>query len=110
MNRQPSKWLDLLDNVLTHDFCPRVDPYLFDWAKTPLGMLGLAASISFLCGYLLHPHGYAIGCGIVAVIGLGLIWPWLNLRGLRGDVTFGAARACEEDPVTLKLIVRNRMP
>src|SRR5437762_1884358 len=103
VNRPAPPWLARLGEVLTRDYCPSIDPYLLDWTRTPLGILGIAAVASALCGAFLHPNGYVLLGGIVAVVVLGLVWPWLSLRGLHGTLTFSATRAREGEPIGVQL-------
>ena len=73
-------------------------------------MLLLAAAASLLCGFFLHAQGFILAGGIVAVVGLGVVWPWLSLRGLTGALTFDRARASEGEAVGVRLTLRNRLP
>ncbi|AGA26468.1 DUF58 domain-containing protein [Singulisphaera acidiphila] len=100
-----SKWNDLL----THDYFPSVNPYI-RWMWTPLGTLGLSAVAAGLCGMILHPRGFVILVGILSVIGLGVAWPWLGLRGLHGTLNFDRDRAREGEAVGLKATLGNRLP
>jgi uncharacterized protein (DUF58 family) len=110
MKPSTPRWVVRLGEVLTHDYFPSVDPYLLDWARKPLGALGLAAGAAALCGIFLHPHGFVVFGGIVLVVVLGLVWPWLSMRGLSGTLCFDRTRVPEGDPVTVRLTVRNRAP
>ncbi|MGP0067629.1 MAG: DUF58 domain-containing protein [Isosphaeraceae bacterium] len=104
--------MSLLTNrraVLTQDFFPAITPYI-RWARTPLGSLGLAALASGLCGMFLHPQGFVVGFGVLVVTTLGLIWPWLIVRGLNGSLSFDRSRCREGEPVAARLILGNRMP
>ncbi|SIO59969.1 Uncharacterized conserved protein, DUF58 family, contains vWF domain [Singulisphaera sp. GP187] len=100
-----SKWNDFL----THDYFPSVNPYL-RWMWTPLGCLGLTAVAAGLCGMILHPQGFVILIGILAVIGFGVAWPWLGLRGVHGSVGFDHKRVREGDQVQLEASITNRLP
>jgi uncharacterized protein (DUF58 family) len=48
--------------------------------------------------------------GILVVTALGLIWPWLSVRGLSGSLGFDRSRCREGESVPVRLILRNRMP
>ena len=100
-----SKWGDLL----THDYFPGVNPYI-RWMWTPLGTLGLTAVAAGLCGMILHPRGFVILVGILSVIGLGVVWPWLGLRGLHGTLSFDRDRVREGEAVGLKATLSNWLP
>jgi uncharacterized protein (DUF58 family) len=104
--------MSLLTNpraVLTHDFFPVISPYI-RWARTPLGSLGLAALASVLCGMFLHPQGFVVGFGVLVVTTLGLIWPWLIVRGVYGSLSFDRSRCREGESVAARLTLGNRMP
>jgi uncharacterized protein (DUF58 family) len=94
---------------LSREFLPGVTPYV-RWAKTPLGCLGLAALASGMCGTFLHQQGFVVLFGVLAVTAVGLIWPWLSVRGLSGSLSFDRARCREGEPVAVRLTLRNRMP
>jgi uncharacterized protein (DUF58 family) len=100
-----SKWND----ILTHDYFPGVNPYI-RWMWTPLGSLTLTALAAGLCGMILHPRGFVILVGILSVIGLGVAWPWLGLRGVHGSIRFDRDRAREGDAVELTACLSNWLP
>src|ERR1700686_2498487 len=101
MNQAQQSWVAKAGRILTHEYFPTLDPYLFGWARTPLGTLGLAATAAALCGIFLHPHAFILLFAIVLVVLLGLLWPWLSMRGLSGTITFPPARIREGDTVTV---------
>lgn len=76
----------------------------------PLGVLILAAGVSLLSGLFLHAQGFIL-CGVLlAIISLGLSWPWLSLRGLQGSIRFDSSRVVEGESVTIHVTLRNRFP
>src|ERR1700730_714040 len=80
--------------LLTRDYFPVVNPWIRR-VGTPLGSLGLATIASALCGLVLHPQGF-VGCsGLFVVIGLGVAWPVLTVRGLVGTLNFDRERVRE---------------
>jgi uncharacterized protein (DUF58 family) len=97
------------EGLLTRDLLPGLPPYV-RCLKSPLGTLGLAAVAAGLCGMFLHPQGFVVLLGILTVTILGLAWPWLSVRGLRGSLRFERSRCREGESVTARLTVRNRMP
>jgi hypothetical protein len=48
--------------------------------------------------------------GAMAVIVLGIVWPWTSLRGTQGSITFGHLRTSEGDNVEVVLTLCNRLP
>jgi uncharacterized protein (DUF58 family) len=48
--------------------------------------------------------------GVAAVVALGIVWPWVNLCGLSGEIAFDRARAVEGDTVGVAMNLKNRLP
>jgi uncharacterized protein (DUF58 family) len=96
--------------LATYDFLPALSARIRRALYNPLGILVLAALVALLCGRFLHPQGFALGGAILAVLALGIAWPWLSLRGVRGSIAFERARAGEGEPVDVCLTLRNRWP
>jgi uncharacterized protein (DUF58 family) len=94
---------------LTRAFDPGLAPYV-RWLRTPLAALILAGTAAALCGLFLHAQGFVVFFGILVVMTLGLIWPWLSVRGLDGSLSFDRSRCREGESVTVRLTIRNRMP
>jgi uncharacterized protein (DUF58 family) len=105
----PRGWAGRVGDFLTHDHASRLDPYV-KWVRNPAAVLGLAAIGAILCGLFLHPQGFVLALGIVAVLIAGVVWPWVSLRGLTGSLTFEKSRAREGDDVAVRLEFRNRCP
>src|SRR5438552_7147792 len=102
-------WLTNRGEILTQEFLPSLAPHI-RWLRTPLGSLGLAAAAAGLCGMFLHPQGFVVFFGILVVTTLGLVWPWLSVRGLDGSLGFDRSRCREGESVTARLTLRNRTP
>lgn len=99
-----------LRSLATYDFFPGFSARVRRFLYNPLGVLLLATTVSLLCGFFLHAQGFVLAGGIVAVVGLGVIWPWLSLRGLTGTLAFERARTAEGEGVGVRLTLRNRLP
>jgi uncharacterized protein (DUF58 family) len=95
--------------LLTRDYFPVVNPWIRR-VGTPLGSLGLATIASALCGLVLHPQGFVVCFVLLVVIGLGVAWPVLTVRGLVGTLNFDRERVREGATVNVRLSLRNRMP
>jgi uncharacterized protein (DUF58 family) len=95
--------------ALTHDFCPWANRYVY-WLKHPLVVLSLAALVALAIGLSVAHQGYVAFGGIVAVMLLGVIWPWIGILGVRASLRFERRRAREGDRVGTVLTVTNRMP
>jgi uncharacterized protein (DUF58 family) len=105
----PSRIRAWFRTVTTYDVFPEFSAKVRRLFYNPLGVLVLSAIAALLCGIFLHPHGFVLCGGISTVIALGIAWPWLNLRGLQGSITFDRARAREGEQVEVCLILRNRL-
>lgn len=103
----PRRWLHA---IATYDFAPRFSERVRRFVYHPLGILLLAGAVSLLCGLFLHAQGFVLCGGVLAVIALGVVWPWLSLRGIVGSVAFDRTRASEGGAVETRLTLRNRLP
>jgi uncharacterized protein (DUF58 family) len=99
-----------LHAIATYDFSPQFSAKVRRFLYNPLGILLIAGSVSLLCGLFLHAQGFVLCGGVLAVVALGVVWPWLSLRGIVGTVAFDRVRASEGDAVEVRLTLRNRLP
>ncbi|MEX1041267.1 MAG: DUF58 domain-containing protein [Pirellulaceae bacterium] len=102
-------WRDRLHYLLTTDFTPSANRYVY-WLKTPLGVLVLTALASLLMGLFVTPQGYILLAASCGVIALGIIWPWVGLRGIHCRLRFDVRRCKEQEQVKVILEVANRWP
>jgi uncharacterized protein (DUF58 family) len=98
-----------LHYLLTHDFTPGVNRYVY-WLKSPLGALLLAAAASGLCGLFVAPQAGVITGALLLVVGLGMAWPWAGLRGLSCELTAANSHAREGSAIQVTLVIHNRWP
>lgn len=75
-----------------------------------MAVLGAATVAAWLCGLVLHPRVLALAGGLAMVLVLGVAWPWISLRGIRGSVSFERPRGQEGQPLATRLSFRNRAP
>jgi len=76
----------------------------------PLLTVFVIIAASALCALVVDARVSAIGAAAGSVAFIGVLWPWLSLRCLRGQLSFGAARAAEGDLVLAQLQLHNALP
>jgi uncharacterized protein (DUF58 family) len=103
-------WLAWWHRLSTYDVFPAFSARVRRWVYHPLGILSGAAVVAVLCGFCLHPQGFALAGGIGLILILGVTWPWLCVRGMTGRLEFASARASEDESVSVRLTVRNGWP
>lgn len=101
--------LTAMHNALNRDFCPWANRWVY-WLKAPVWSVVIAAAVSLLCGILLNTYILALSAFLWVVLGLGIVWPWISVRGIDGEVTFSKSRCREGETVTVQLRVTNRWP
>jgi uncharacterized protein (DUF58 family) len=101
---------DRLRAAATYDVFPEFSAKIRRLLYNPLGILILAACAALVCGFFLQAQGFVLFGSVVAVIVLGVLWPWLSLRGLRGSISFEKARAVEGERVEACLTLHSRLP
>ncbi len=99
-------WLLVAAN---RDFCPCAERYV-GWLRQPLGWLVIAAAASLLLGLTLGSQGLVMFAVIAAFVAMGVLWPWVTMRGITSEVRFRRRRAQEDEPVEVELWVTNRWP
>jgi uncharacterized protein (DUF58 family) len=102
-----SNWIR---SVASYDFSPRYSATIRKYLYHPFGILCLASLFSLLCGLFLHSQGFVLSGSLLAVIALGVIWPWLSLRGLDGLIRFEKQRGTEGESIEMQLRLTNRLP
>ncbi len=90
------------------DYFSSVNKYL-PW-RYPLGSLFMAALAALLCGWFIHVQAFVILIGVGSMIVLGLVWPWLSLLGIRGQLSFERSRTVEGQGILARLTLRNYLP
>jgi len=92
-----------------HDFCPWANRYVY-WLKQPIGWFVVAAAAAALTAVFLEPQVWTIFGSLVAVMVLGVVWPWVAMRGTTAEIAFDCRRCREGDRRQVRLIVHNRWP
>ena len=101
--------IERLFAISNHDFCPWANRYVA-WLREPLAWFAVAALAAGLIGALVAPQGWLVCAVVLVVMVLGMVWPWLAMRGLEAQVSFDRRRCHELDEVTVVLEVTNRWP
>ena len=101
--------LGRLERLLAYDFCPWANRYVY-WLKQPIGWFVLAAAMSLLVGCFLGPQGFVLCAALLGIVLLGVAWPWIAIRAVRGTLHFDRRRCREGDLLTVRLQVANRFP
>ena len=101
--------LNRMHSVLNYDFCPTANKWVY-WMKNPIWLMLATILASVLCGIFVNPYVFLFTAVLVAVVTLGIAWPWLGLRGVHCRIEFEKPRIREGEPVSVKLHVTNRWP
>ena len=93
----------------SYDFCPWANRYVY-WLKQPIGWFVVGAVASALTAVFLEPRVWIIFGSLVAVMLMGVVWPWLAMRGATAEIGFDRRRCREGELVKVRLAIRNRWP
>jgi len=96
-------------SIANHDFCPWANRYVY-WLKQPIGWFVVATIASMLMAAFLEPRAWIIVGSLVAVIALGIVWPWAAIRGTTAEIEFDRRRCREGERVQVRLAIHNRWP
>ena len=98
-----------LSHVMTTDFCPWANRYVY-WLKEPVGWFVLATLASVLVGMFLSPIGWTLAVGLVSLIAIGLVFPWLATRCVRCRLRPVEESVSECGETAVELAVKNYLP
>ena len=101
--------LNSILNALNYDFCPSANSFVY-WVKQPVGWVVCAILASTLVGFFIGPQGFVLAAAFVALLFLGVLWPWLCMQCLSCEVKFDQSRSIEGESTKVMLDVVNRMP
>ncbi|MFK7766152.1 MAG: DUF58 domain-containing protein [Mariniblastus sp.] len=93
----------------SHDFCPWCNG-LTDWLKEPLGWVVSAIAFSLLVGLLIGPQGFILAFAFLALLVLGLAWPWLSMKGIHCQLILPDRRVEENQELEVVFRVKNFWP
>lgn len=94
---------------MNHDFCPQLNGYVY-WVKQPVGWVVGGAFSSLLVGIFIGPQGFVLMWSLLALLLLGVLWPWLSMKGLSCQLHFVQSRTHEGHPCKVILEVTNSWP
>jgi uncharacterized protein (DUF58 family) len=92
-----------------YDFCPWANRYVH-WLKQPIGWFAAGALASLLAALFVAPQSWLVFGALVAVMVLGVAWPWISMHGLSATLVFDRGRCRETESVSVRLTIRNRWP
>lgn len=103
------QWLMRCHIALNSDFCPWANHWVY-WLKNPFWVLCSAIVAAICCGLFVNPYMLAVALGLAAIVGLGVCWPWISMRGLSCRLRFDSnrGRGREGDPVLVHVEIVNR--
>ncbi|MFM7844073.1 MAG: DUF58 domain-containing protein [Planctomycetota bacterium] len=108
-NNSAKKLLAPLVAIGNHDFCPWANRYVY-WLKQPLGWFVVGAAAAAMTAVFLEPRVWIIVGSLVAVMALGVVWPWVAVQGAAAEIGFDCRRCREGDRVQARLAIHNRWP
>lgn len=98
-----------VDGLLNKDFCPWANRYVY-WLKQPVGWFAIAALLSFLVGVFVNPNGWILMTVVLAIMTVGVVWPWLAVRTVDAALEPAIEGVHEGDRVELVFRLRNHLP
>ncbi len=101
--------LNSLNQMLHHDFCPQINEWVY-WMKNPFWCLSLSILTALVCGLLVNSAILYIATALAMIIAVGVLWPWVSVKGLAAELSFNKVRTQCGEPVGARLIVKNNWP
>ena len=98
-----------LSDALSADFCPWINRYVY-WLKTPVWLLLLAIVGSTVCGIFLNPLVLVLTALLAAISVIGVVLPWIAIRGIECHVSFDIPRTRMGTPAIVRLSMKNTLP
>ncbi len=108
----PSKFARLgarLHAALSHDFCPGANRWVY-WLKNPFWVVLTATLTAIVCGLFVSVAMFVFGAALLGLLALGVLWPWLTMRGVSARLHYEQSRCREGEPIAVEIEVTNRWP
>ncbi len=93
--------------MLHYDFCPSANSRVY-WLKHPLVVLTVIALVALAVGVLVNPYAYILFAVAAVVIGSGIVWPLIVVRGLGAEVEMLSAHCRVGEMAVIRLRLQNR--
>lgn len=95
--------------LANHDFCPNLNRYVY-WLKMPIGWVVVGLFFSILVGLFVGQQGYVLAFAFFTLLVLGLVWPWLSMKGIQCSLVLPNVQLKENEATEIILKVRNYWP
>jgi uncharacterized protein (DUF58 family) len=99
----------IVSAVLETDFCPWANRWVY-WLKNPFWVLLAAALTAITCGVLVSGTALVLGALLLVLLALGVLWPWISVRGVSCAVRFEHTRIRDGEVVPVEISITNRWP
>ncbi len=91
------------------DFCPAANQYVY-WIKQPIGWVIGAIMFSVLVGVFVGSQGYVLATAFGALLIVGLVWPWVSMKGVRCTLLVPDHQLRENQEFEITFKVQNYWP
>ncbi|MEZ6048922.1 MAG: DUF58 domain-containing protein [Planctomycetaceae bacterium] len=78
--------------------------------KHPLSLVGFGMLSSLLLALFMNRTMFFALLGMTAILIMAVVWPWITVKGIRGELTLEKRRSRVGEPVQLKLKLTNKWP
>ncbi len=95
--------------LANYDFCPWANRYVY-WLRKPIGWFVVGAAAAASVAVFLAPQAWIIFSSLVVVILMGVVWPWVAIRGAIPSLEFDRRRCSEKVSTQVTLSIENRWP
>ena len=96
-------------NFANYDFCPQANPFVY-WLKSPVGWVIVAIGFSIAVGLFIGPQGYILAAAFAALLALGMVWPWISMKGIKCRLVLPSQEMREGDEAEIVFQVQNYWP
>jgi uncharacterized protein (DUF58 family) len=80
------------------------------WLKSPVALLVLAILGGAALGATVAVQGWLICAAAFSMLGVGALWPWLGMRGIRAELRMADDRCEEGENATSEIVLMNHWP